>query len=45
MLTDYWAHRFVDEPKLLEEVEDEDFNLDEVLANIEADDWELIGEK
>lgn len=50
MLTDYWAHTFYDDPKAAQEVEDEDFNLADELARIEAeegydptidvDDWE-----
>lgn len=29
-MTDIWAHRFTDDPKSLEEVEDEDFDMDDV---------------
>lgn len=37
MMTDYWAHHYYDNPKALEEVEDEDFNLDDEIARIEAE--------
>lgn len=48
MLTDVWAHRFKDDPKLLEQIEDDDFDLDAVLDDVDrfkgappsADDWE-----
>lgn len=47
MLTDNWAHRFKDDPKLLGEVEDEDFDPDDVARQLgygtgpaAADDWE-----
>lgn len=46
MLTDIWAHRFKEDPKLLEEIEDDDFNPDDVAALIGAkdpDDWEELG--
>lgn len=52
METDRWAHHFFENPKAAEEVEDEDFNLEEELARIEAeaaddaardvDDWEDV---
>ncbi len=48
MLTDVWAHRFRDDPKLLEEIEDDDFNPDEVADLIGhggdaiPDDWEPL---
>lgn len=50
MLTDIWAHRFKEDPKLLNEFEDEDFNPDDVAAEIgrpQADleppsDWETL---
>lgn len=34
MLTDIWAHKFIDDPKALEEVVDEDFDPDDVAAQI-----------
>lgn len=34
MLTDIWAHRFVDDPKAMDEVEDEDFDADDVAAQL-----------
>lgn len=43
MLADYYAHTYYDDPKAVEEVEDEDFNVDEVADIIGADapnDWE-----
>lgn len=37
MLTDIWASKFADDPKLLEEVEDEDFDPDDVAAQLGYD--------
>ncbi len=34
MLTDLWTHKFHDDPKALEEVEDDDFDEDDVAAQI-----------
>jgi hypothetical protein len=31
-MTDYWAHRYVEDPKLMNEVEDEDFDEDDIMA-------------
>jgi len=48
MLTDIWAHRFEQDPKLLSDVEDEDFDPDEVADIIGAnnpDDWEDLSKK
>lgn len=44
METDYWAHRYYEDPKLKEEVEDEDFDLAKVLEEIEhnPNDWDTI---
>mgnify|MGYP000107781063 CR=1 FL=1 len=49
MLTDVWAHRFKEDPKLLDEVEDEDFDVDDVAAEIgfsdapdDETDWETL---
>lgn len=47
MMTDYWAHHYFDNPKAQEEVEDEDFNLEAKMAEIEAEaegttDWETL---
>ncbi|BCP56318.1 hypothetical protein K32_49350 [Kaistia sp. 32K] len=42
MITDYWAHTFLDDPKALEEIEDEDFDMDAELAKMEAGHWETI---
>lgn len=51
-LTDYWAQRYLDDPKLLQEIEDESFDKDAILAEWgdepepadpdEVDDWEEI---
>ena len=46
MLADFWAHTFEDDPKALDEIEDEDFNPDDVAdligapPPVEPDDWE-----
>ena len=49
MLTDWWAHKYFDDPKLAEEVVDEDFDENDVARQIGAeyvappagdDDWE-----
>lgn len=46
MLTDIWAHKFKHDPKLLDEVEDTDFDIDSVAAEIgygagaDVNDWE-----
>lgn len=37
MLTDYWAVKFMTDPKAADEVEDEDFNLDELVQQMEQD--------
>lgn len=47
-MADYWAHTFAEDPKAAEEVEDEDFNPDEVASLIgapppEPNDWEDLG--
>jgi hypothetical protein len=49
ILTDWWAHRYTDDPKLAEEVVDEDFDPDDVARQIGAevelppyDDWEEL---
>ena len=36
-MTDYWAHRYFDDPKLMDEIEDEGFDIDEIMAEWEAD--------
>lgn len=48
-MTDYYAHLFNDDPKAIEEVEDEDFNIDDVEELIKYkpkhqpdDDWETM---
>lgn len=47
MLTDIWAHRFKEDPKLLDEIEDTDFDPEEIQRSIAQparkpaeDDWE-----
>lgn len=48
MLTDIWAHRYKEDPKLLEEIEDEDFDADSVAREIgyvqepDPGDWEPL---
>jgi hypothetical protein len=54
ILIDYWAHRHIDDPKLREEIEDEDFDAqlaaddarDAAAAGDPADDekWETVAE-
>lgn len=41
MIEDYWLH-FYAEHGVKDEVEDEDFNLDEVLESMESGDWEEV---
>lgn len=45
MLTDYWAHHYFENPKAHEEVEDEDFDQDAIMAEWAGgggDDWETL---
>lgn len=44
IITDYWAHQYLADPNLKDEIEDEDFDLDEVVASMEnnPDDWEAL---
>lgn len=44
MMTDYWAHHYFDNPKAAEEVEDEDFNMEEEMARLEREAAEQEGE-
>ena len=39
--TDYWAHYYYDNPAG-DEVEDEDFDLDKIIAKMGKDDWEEL---
>jgi hypothetical protein len=39
--TDYWAHYYY-ENATADEVEDEDFDLDDILQKMENDDWEEL---
>ncbi|SDH27408.1 hypothetical protein [Nitrosomonas sp. Nm132] len=39
--TDYWAHYYY-ENSTADEVEDEDFDLDDILQKMENDDWEEL---
>lgn len=43
-MTDYFAHKYFEDPKAAEEIEDEDFNPDEVenLIKNRPDDWEQL---
>lgn len=41
MEVDYWAHYFADNPTK-DEVEDEEFDLEDILAQMEEDDWEDV---
>jgi hypothetical protein len=45
MLEDYWAHRVCEDPKAADEIEDVDFDLDDVVQAMQSDDWQevLIG--
>ena len=37
MLADWWAHQFADDPKLLDEIVDEDFDPDDVERQLGLD--------
>lgn len=41
MMEDYWLHHY-SEHGLKEEIEDEDFNLDDVVNDMASDDWEDV---
>lgn len=41
IIEDYWLHFYV-EHGVKDEIEDEDFSLDEVLNNMASDDWEEV---
>lgn len=41
IIEDYWLH-FYAENGLKEEIEDEDFDLDEVVKNMSNDDWDEV---
>lgn len=36
-MTDFWAHHYFENPKAQEEVEDDDFNLEDEMARAEAE--------
>ena len=36
-MTEYWAHRYFEDPNLANEVEDESFDEDDILAQWEAE--------
>lgn len=36
-MTEYWAYRYFEDPKLADEVEDEGFDADEIMAQWEAE--------
>lgn len=40
MLTDYWAHTFVDDPQAMQTIEDDDFDIDSVADELGYSDWE-----
>jgi hypothetical protein len=42
--TDYWAHRYYENPKEIDEVvsDDPDFDMEEILRKAEAGEWEDI---
>jgi hypothetical protein len=43
MLEDWWAHHYFENPKALDAVEDDTFDMDAELAKLEAgDDWEAL---
>lgn len=46
MLTDVLAHQYHEDPKLLDEIEDEDFNPDDVARQMgradDPNDWEEL---
>jgi hypothetical protein len=44
MLTDIYAHRFWEDPKALDDVDDEDFDIDEVadLIRHKPEEWETL---
>lgn len=46
MLEDFWAHHFFENPKALDEVEDEGFDLEAEMAALEdgadPEDWETL---
>lgn len=42
MVTDYWAVQYMHDPKMANEVEDEEFDLDDVLKQMEDDDWQVV---
>lgn len=44
MMADYYGHHYFNNPKDLDEVEDEEFNLEAELAKLEADpdEWETL---
>lgn len=31
-MTDYWAHRYIEDPKLMDEIEDEGFDAEAIMA-------------
>lgn len=42
MLEDYWAHRVAEDPRAADEIEDDEFDIDEVVAAMERDDWQEV---
>lgn len=45
MEADFWAHKFVENPKAKDEVVDEDFDLDDILRQVEVEAEEALGEE
>lgn len=41
-LTDYWAEKYLEDPTLLNEIEDEGFNQDDILKQWEAEATETV---
>jgi len=42
IVTDYWAHFYADGKGGTEEVEDDDFDLEQVKRDMESGDWEEV---
>lgn len=40
MWEDFWMHRFADDPKLANEVEDDEWDLTQAMREAGDDDWE-----
>lgn len=42
MFADYWAHRFIEDPKAKDQIEDDEFDLEEVLRQAAEEDIESV---